>query len=106
MEALQVIVLPTNTGGCRHSSLCLAIVAAINVHPHDIFACGFVIDDLWALDDSVGTQISATLTRQQLSNEVPFDQVGARIAIHGLESASIKLVFTDPVIHTTDFDNA
>lgn len=45
------------------------------MHPHHVFAGGLVVKDLGSLDNPVGPEIPATLSREQFSYISPFHQI-------------------------------
>ena len=106
MQVSQIVVLATNSGTCRNTSLCFPVAAVVNVHPHHILGSCSVVYDLGTLDDSIRTKISAALAGKQLPNKRPFHQVGAGITIDGLEGTSVQLVLADPVVDRVNFDDS
>jgi hypothetical protein len=84
---LHIIILPTNTLPNRNSSLSLFIGTIIDMHPHHVFARGLVVKHLGPLDNPVGSEITATLPREQFSYICPFHQILlALIVVRGLGS--------------------
>lgn len=49
----QVGVFATYGVAGGYTNLGLFVVTAVNVHPHNIFVRGFVIDDFGAFDDTI-----------------------------------------------------
>ena len=93
-----VRVLAANTASNRNSSFCLSVIGAIDVHPRHILLRALVVDDLWSLNDAIGSKVSGSLTGQDGAFILPFNQVCGGVAVDVLEGGAVRLVFSDPTL--------
>lgn len=84
----------------------IAVVAAVDVHPHDILARLVIVDDLGALDDAVRAEVAGRGPREQSALEGPSHQIGGGVAVDVLEGRAARLVLADQVESVVDADDA
>ena len=81
MLTAQVCILAAHgVTGCD-AYLGFFVVAAVDVHPHDVLVGGFVVDYLGSLDHAIGAGVARCCLGQQGAFVVPFDKVGRGVAV-------------------------
>ena len=79
--AAQVCVLPADRAAGCDADFSFFVVTAVDVHPHDILVGGFIVDDLWTLDDAVWACVAGHSPGKESAFVGPFYEVGRGVAV-------------------------